>query len=112
MFFPERRLFFLEGREIFEATPRTRSWEPVTLLNTRRIGGSPRISAADDEEDIPPEESGQPTELYGAGKVTGQMGGVRYGVMAAAEQDTTLSNEDGDPVEAFGRDFAVAPRAL
>jgi hypothetical protein len=108
VFFPERRLFFLEGREIFEATPRTRSWEPVTLLNTRRIGGSPRISEEDEDEDIPSQESGQPSELYGAGKVTGQVGSVRYGFMGAAEQDTTLENEDGDPIEAFGRDFAVA----
>jgi hypothetical protein len=107
-FFPEKRLFFLEGREIFEATPRTRAWEPVTLLNTRRIGGNPRISVADEDEDIPVRESEQPTELFGAGKVTGQVGGVRYGLMAAAEQDTTLANEAGDPIEAFGRDFAVA----
>ena len=108
VFFPEKRLFFLEGREIFEATPRTRDWEPVTLLNTRRIGGSPRISTEDEEEDISSVESGQPTELYGAGKVTGQVGGVRYGLMAASEQNTLLENEAGDPLEAFGRDFAVA----
>ena len=108
VFFPEKRLFFLEGREIFEATPRTTSWEPVTLLNTRRIGGSPRISEDDEDADIPSQESGQPSELYGAGKVTGQVGGVRYGLMAAAEQDTTLANEEGDPIDAFGRDFAVA----
>lgn len=107
-FFPEKRLFFLEGREIFEATPRTRAREPVTLLNTRRIGGSPRLSIEDEDEDIPLEESGQPTELYGAGKVTGQVGGVRYGLLAAAEQDTELANEDGEPVDAFGRDFAIA----
>lgn len=107
-FFPEKRLFFLEGREIFEATPRTRSWEPVTLLNTRRIGGSPRISEADEDESIPDRESGQPTELYGAGKVTGQMGSVRYGIMAASEQDTALENEAGDSLDAYGRDFAVA----
>ncbi len=107
-FFPEKRLFFLEGREIFEATPRTRSWEPVTLLNTRRIGSSPRISVADEDEDIPDQESGQPTELYGAGKVTGQVGGVRYGIMAAAEQDTSLENGESEHLEAFGRDYAVA----
>lgn len=107
-FFPEKRLFFLEGREIFEATPRTTSWDPVTLLNTRRIGGSPRISSVDEDLDFPAEESGQPTELYGAGKVTGQIGGLRYGLMGAAEQDTTLETEDGTRVDAFGRDFAVA----
>lgn len=108
VFFPDKRLFFLEGREIFEATPRTTDWEPVTLLNTRRIGGSPRISEEDEDQDIPDQESNQLTELYGAGKVTGQVGGVRYGLMAASEQDTTLENETGDPVETFGRDFAIA----
>ena len=58
-FFPEKRLFFLEGSEVFETTPRgtpfrgssrsgggarvapsTYTMEPTTLLNTRRIGGS------------------------------------------------------------------------
>ncbi|MEM8769867.1 MAG: DUF5916 domain-containing protein, partial [Pseudomonadota bacterium] len=75
-FFPERRLFFLEGREIFEATPRARSNDPVTLFNTRRIGGSPRIAIDDEDVDVPPEEEGRPTELYGAAKVTGQVGGL------------------------------------
>ena len=58
-FFPEKRLFFLEGNEVFVTSPRsnvmmsgmsggsgggarqpTRPWtmEPTTLLNTRRIG--------------------------------------------------------------------------
>ncbi len=106
-FFPEKRLFFLEGREIFEATPRTRSWEPVTLLNTRRIGSSPTIPE-DDEDDIPDEEAARPTELYGAGKVTGQVGGVRYGIMAAAEQDTTLETNEGEDYETYGRNYAVA----
>ena len=55
-FFPEKRLFFLEGQEVFIATPRadTRSrgvgntGTPYTMLNTRRIGGQPR------EPDLPP----------------------------------------------------------
>ena len=107
-FFPEKRLFFLEGREIFEATPRTQSWDPITLLNTRRIGGSPSVPLDDEDLDFSAEESGQPSELYGAGKVTGQVGALRYGLMGAAEQDTDLVAEDGTPVEAIGRDFAVA----
>ncbi|MCZ6617735.1 MAG: DUF5916 domain-containing protein [Gammaproteobacteria bacterium] len=60
-FFPEKRLFFLEGNEVFITTPRsdvnrfqstqrgsgaratppTYRPEPTTLLNTRRIGGPP-----------------------------------------------------------------------
>ena len=56
-FFPEKRLFFLEGSEVFETSPRstpmrgsrgggarvaplTYTVEPTTVLNTRRIGGS------------------------------------------------------------------------
>jgi len=61
VFFPEKRLFFLEGTEVFvttprsdlrrfrstrrgsgaRATPKTFTPEPTTLLNTRRIGGHP-----------------------------------------------------------------------
>ena len=107
-FFPEKRLFFLEGREIFEATPRTRSWEPITLLNTRRIGGNARVPLADEDADIPPEQAALPSELHGAAKVTGQFGGLRYGFMGAAEQHTTLYTVDDSPIEALGRNFAVA----
>ena len=58
-FFPEKRLFFLEGNEVFVTSPRSNPrsssgpsgsggrqspgnyrMEPSTLLNTRRIGGS------------------------------------------------------------------------
>jgi len=64
-FFPEKRLFFLEGSEVFETTPRANSGNslrettnenfattsrrifvtdfmpaPISLLNTRRIGGT------------------------------------------------------------------------
>ncbi|MEE8304475.1 MAG: DUF5916 domain-containing protein, partial [Candidatus Tectomicrobia bacterium] len=62
VFFPEKRLFFLEGNEVFVTSPRsdtkrfqttsegtgarktppTFSPEPTTLLNTRRIGGPPK----------------------------------------------------------------------
>jgi hypothetical protein len=106
-FFPEKRLFFIEGREIFETTPRARSWDPVMLLNTRRIGGSPRTPLDESDTDFPIEESGQPTELYGAGKITGQAGSIRYGVLTAFEQDTTLHTADGDSVDASGRDFLI-----
>ena len=49
-FFQEKRLFFVEGQEIFVASPRadTRSSGvgntglPTTLVNTRRIGGRPK----------------------------------------------------------------------
>jgi hypothetical protein len=110
-FFPEKRLFFLEGREIFETSPRSQTYDPIILLNTRRIGGSPRVSADDADEEVVPEEDGLPTELYGAAKATGQIRGLRYGVLGAFEQDTTLATESGGEIETYGRDFAVA-RAL
>lgn len=111
-FFPEKRLFFLEGREIFQATPRadTRGHGgTVTLLNTRRIGSSPRVpdDVADDIE-FAVTETGQPTELYGAAKATGQVGSFRYGVLTAFEEDTSLYSDQRERFTAEGRDFAVA----
>ncbi len=111
-FFPEKRLFFLEGREIFQATPRANTRgrrDPVTLLNTRRIGSSPQVPA--DVEDVigfPATETGQPTELYGAAKVTGQFGSLRYGVLTAFEENTNLLSDQGVRFIAQGRDYAVA----
>ena len=63
-FFPEKRLFFVEGQEIFVASPRadTRSsgvgqgGPPTTLVNTRRIGGRPQAPTLALEE----EEEGRP----------------------------------------------------
>lgn len=78
-FFPEKRLFFLEGQEIFIATPRASGSNPTTLLNTRRIGGL--------------------TELDGALKVTGETGAMRYGVLTAFEDDADSG--------VLGRDIAI-----
>ena len=110
-FFPEKRLFFLEGREIFQETPRASpdgGGTPVTLLNTRRIGARPiRPDIAEDLEFLD-QESNQLTELYGAAKVTGQVGRVRYGVLSAFEKDTDLRSVDGQEVTAGGKDYAIA----
>ncbi|MEM7078737.1 MAG: DUF5916 domain-containing protein, partial [Pseudomonadota bacterium] len=132
-FFPEKRLFFLEGREVFQTTPRNRvstrgpsgvgsrqttstfNPEPTTLLNTRRIGGPPRVEVPD-EVDVEGVELGKPSDLLGAFKVTGSYGGLRYGVLSAFEDDVTLPGVvNSGPgaglvtrVEAEGRDFGVA----
>ena len=126
-FFPEKRLFFVEGNEVFITTPRSRpgfsgssggarrttttfSPTPTTLLNTRRIGGAPRLDIPDDVE-ISAVEQSRPTELAGAAKVTGQIGGWRYGVLTAFEEDVRRKGEqDGRPIrlEQDGRDFGVA----
>lgn len=94
-FFPEKRLFFLEGQEVFTASPRAdtrgrgvgNQGAPYTLVNTRRIGGKPRLPAVQGAGDIRVKDQIQPTDLLGAVKVTGQNGQVRYGVLAAFEDD-------------------------
>ena len=81
-FFPEKRLFFLEGREVFSTTPRSQpagaspagigsrqtsstfTGEPTTLLNTRRIGGPARVNVPDGLS-VPGAERGRPTDLLG-----------------------------------------------
>jgi hypothetical protein len=127
-FFPEKRLFFLEGTEIFVTSPRasirgsqqrmgarqtanTFVLQPTTLMNTRRIGGPAPDEDLPDYLTIPDTELSKPTELDGAVKITGQKGTLRYGAMAAFEEDSRLygSFEDGTPARIIqdGRDFGV-----
>ena len=127
-FFPEKRLFFLEGHEVFETTPRSRLARrstgssgarrsqttyyptPTTLVNTRRIGGPPRIELPDGVT-AAGAELGRPSELLGAAKVTGQRGGWRYGLLTAFEDDVRRRAErNGRPVRLRqdGRQFGVA----
>jgi hypothetical protein len=107
----EKRTFFLEGNEIFNAHPRsTGGRTPLTMLNTRRIGAAAdynfpsgfRYSAT---------ERNRPTNLLGAAKATGQLGALRYGVMVAAEDDSSLRGKTADgqvlTVNAKGNDFLV-----
>lgn len=128
-FFPEKRLFFLEGSEIFITSPRSairgsgRSTgarsvpnffflQPTTLLNTRRIGGTAIEPVIPDNVTIPDVQLGQPTALRGAIKVTGQKGHFRYGAMTAFEEDTRFHGSfknDGSParIDQDGRDFGI-----
>lgn len=135
-YFPEKRLFFLEGNEVFVTTPRsdinrflpstrgtgarqtpsTFEPEPTTMLNTRRIGGAPRHFDIPDGVDVEGVERSRPTDLLGAVKVTGQTGSLRYGVLAAFEDDVELRGTDeltGEQVTVTGpgREFGVL-RAL
>ncbi len=135
-FFPEKRVFFLEGSEVFETSVRANPSNqlryttnenyatssrrvflntfvpaPISLMNTRRIGGTPT------QVDIPAGvtplagELSLPTELLGAAKATGAGGGFRYGVLSAAEDSVNLVGVDGagDEVDfgADGRDFGA-----
>jgi len=128
-FFPEKRLFFLEGNEIFITSPRaaprpssggpgarglpdTFFLQPTTLLNTRRIGGAPIPPEIPPGVEVPDTELSQPSELIGAFKTTGKAGRVQYGLMLASEDDTRFRamTEDGMPadLEQDGRDFGIA----
>lgn len=112
-FYPEKRAFFLEGYEIFIATPRARGGQngpPTTMINTRRIGGPPRDPEITDFE-LSDLEANQPSELMGAAKVTGQSGRMRWGVLGAFENDTVLHGElNGAAFDYLqeGRDFGSA----
>ena len=135
-FFPEKRLFFLEGNEVFESTPRAnfgniaravtndnfsttsrKVWRneflpvPISLANTRRMGGTATQVEVPDEVELRRGERGLPTDLLGAAKVTGAAGNLRYGLMGALEDDVEWLGEIGTErvkVAAPGRDFAVA----
>lgn len=91
-FFPEKRLFFLEGQDVFVATPRADASRGggTMLLNTRRIGGKPRAPDALPGTSILARERNQPVDLVGAAKFTGQIGQVRYGVLGAFEDDVSF----------------------
>ena len=134
-FFPEKRLFFLEGNEVFVTSPRGNprtgsgprgsggrsapslfNLEPTTLMNTRRIGGAARHVTVPDGVTVAGVERSKPTDLLGAVKLVGQSGGLRYGMLAAFEEDARLSGTDDATgervrVEAPGREYGVA-RAL
>lgn len=118
-FFPEKRLFFLEGQEVFVASPRadTRGagvgnrGAPTTMVNTRRIGGKPREVTLPPGATISKREEVQPVDLLGAVKATGQIGRFRYGVLGAFEDDIVLDAELGGapyPIMQKGSDYGVA----
>ncbi|NJN52288.1 MAG: hypothetical protein HC809_11515 [Gammaproteobacteria bacterium] len=118
-FFPEKRLFFVEGQEIFVATARaeTRSrgvgnqGAPYTMVNTRRIGGAPVAPATPLGAIVEERDLIQPTELLGAAKVTGQFGQLRYGVLTAFENevkfDATVNGSDIN-LHQDGSDYGIA----
>ena len=111
-FFSERRTFFIEGQDVFVPTSRAQGspFGPITALNTRRIGAAADFNVPQGVQ-VDTVDRNQPTELLGAGKVTGQSGNLRYGVLLAAEDDTSIRGRAADGsrvnVEADGRDFAV-----
>ncbi len=138
-YFPDKRLFFVEGSEIFNTSGRsaaafqrrsrgassqfsgarptisTSRRPPSSVLNTRRIGGAAILMYREDI-DVESHRLSQPTDLLGAAKVVGQTGSVRYGMLAAFEDDplipatVTDANETtvDTTISGDGRNFAVA----
>jgi len=104
-FFPEKRLFFLEGQEIFTTSPRAESeFAPkITVVNTRRIGARPRAPDLPPGSSLPIREAIRPSDLLGAGKVTGQIGSFRYGILTAVEDESEFLVDD----ETFFQDGRV-----
>lgn len=107
-FFPEKRLFFLEGQDIFNTTPRSDEefGQKLLVVNTRRIGARPRLPELPPGVNLPRREELRPTDLLGATKATGQVGSFRYGVLVALEDDIEFLADD---IIYFqdGRDFAT-----
>lgn len=106
-FFPEKRLFFQEGIEVFTATPRAEEDTPTTLLNTRRIGGIGRAPDLPDGVELSDLERQRPVELAGALKTVGSVGALRYGLLGAAEKDADYSS-GGQRYSQSGTDYGVA----
>lgn len=108
-FFPEKRLFFQEGQEIFATTRRADDGGPnrLAVVNTRRIGGRPGAPGLPPGVTISQREALQPADLEGAAKATGQIGRVRYGVLGAFEDDTDFTADDGNVYTQTGRDFGA-----
>lgn len=133
-FFPEKRLFFLEGVNVFETGSSARrggssrssapgrfsgvasggfTFVSNRLVHMRRIGARPRRPDLPDDYSVDALELAEPADLLGAVKVTGQEGPIRYGVLAAFEDDTDfMATPDvaGNPrvrATSDGRDFAI-----
>jgi hypothetical protein len=107
-FFPEKRLFFQEGQEIFNVTSRANgsSGKRFTLLNTRRIGGRPRAPDLQPGTSLSARDRIRNADLMGAVKATGQVGAVRYGVLTAMEDDISYGIA-GQRITQTGRDFTA-----
>ncbi|MDE0227147.1 MAG: DUF5916 domain-containing protein [Gammaproteobacteria bacterium] len=116
-FYPEKRLFFQEGQEVFRTGTRSSysygSSAPRTLvLHTRRIGGRPLRPDVPAGVTLSPAEHGRPTELLGAVKATGQRDQLRFGLLFAGEDETRFeglsSTGEREQLRQDGRHYGVA----
>ena len=80
-FFPEKRSFFLEDRDVFNT-------KKYNLVHTRRIGASADL--AEDPNGFQAQNAGGATDIITATKTTGLWGPYQYAAMVAVEEDTDL----------------------
>jgi hypothetical protein len=102
--------FFQEGQDIFNTTTRADGQSVrrlITLVNTRRIGASPRDPDLPPGVGLAPREEAKLSDLLGAAKATGQLGRLRYGVLAALEDETRFVADDSNLYIQEGRDFGA-----
>ncbi len=82
IFLPERRPFFLEGRDTFRFPLALRNWQNETLFYSRRIGQRPgRDLGLDDSATV---DYPNASRIYGAAKWLGRTSsGINFGILSA-----------------------------
>ena len=109
-FFPEKRLFFQEGQEIF--TTNSRFMADTVMLHTRRIGSAPLRPDVPDDVVLDASEFRRPSDVLGALKATGQQGAFRFGLLGAAEDAGEFQALDAEgaamTLTSPGRDYGAA----
>lgn len=109
-FFPEKRLFFQEGQEIF--TTNSRFLADTVMLHTRRIGRAPLRPDLPEDVVVDASEFRRPLDVLGALKATGQQGAFRFGLLGAAEDDGQFQAQGADgaavTLTSPGRDYGAA----
>ena len=112
-FFPDRRLFFTEGREIFftRTGGTSVSGRPANLFHSRRIGDRPIVPRVADDVRLDYSRTREGTDLLAAIKGVGQTGRLHYGLIGAWEDDATFGATRGDEkltITSPGRNFAFS----
>lgn len=108
-FFPDKRLFFTEGLEVFNLHGGGGLGGTVPF-HSRRIGGPPSIPEIQSGVQLDNSRLSRGTDLLGAAKGVGQNGKWRYGLLGAWEDDTTIGTTGGIvpfSLNVPGRDFGV-----
>jgi hypothetical protein len=111
-FFPDKRLFFQEGNEVFVTSPRASNYNwgrsRVSIINTRRIGSTPDLPSLPEGVSFSKRtKKTTKADLTGALKTTGEFNKFRYGILAASEDDTDFKADDDKIYNQVGRDFGA-----